>query len=597
MEYHLDKTVHVFDIKGDDSGSRTVSVFNAMTAENAPIKQRIQLMKLGENKSGDNPLPLAGAGFKACPVTELKKDEKGNYIWDESKAVPFADDGLDSGEDKEITAEDYELFTDAAGYAKSRRMRYGTYLVRETTVPENFEPIEDFLITINDDTYPVQELRYCLDNVFGAYLKVVKKDAETDRCILNNSAMFKIWSYEENRYVSMQNGSSGMTDKFSTNTEGILITPDKLPVGKYRLEEIQNPKGYYSEKDKDSVDIEVVNKGVFEPYCDADGNETAAVLMTVFFYNTPYKGMVKVNKDLVSYDKKMAADRKISWEEKKTPLQDVEFGIYAAEDILSADGQGTLLFPKDVILEKISTDENGYAQTGDELPLGKYYIRELKYPGKVVPMEDEIFTISSENEYVDIPLYGDLTKKVLVSELELINHEKPEIKTSAFEQSGKTRTVEAAGELTIVDTVEYKNLVPGKEYTLKAVLMDKKTKKSFEVNKQSVTATKTFTPKEACGYAEVLLTFDSGYLTETTDLVVFETLRCEDKTVATHRDIDDDNQTVRVTFKKKKPLVSAKKPENPNPGTPKTGDNTKALAVIGIMVLAGAGVVVLFRRK
>ena len=74
-----------------------------------------------------------------------------------------------------------------------------------------------------------------------------------------------------------------------------------------------------------------------------------------------------------------------------------------------------------------------------------------------------------------------------------------------------------------MDTVAYKNLIPGKEYTVKGTLMDKETKKELQINGKTVTAEKTFTAEKADGSVELEFTFDGSALGGK-KIVVFEKL-------------------------------------------------------------------------
>ncbi len=119
--------------------------------------------------------------------------------------------------------------------------------------------------------------------------------------------------------------------------------------------------------------------------------------------------------------------------------------------------------------------------------------------------------------------------------------EKPEIKTTATVNGEKK--AEPAGEVTIVDTVTYSGLTPGKTYKLSGVLMDKSSNAPLLVDGQKVTAEKEFTPEKASGTEEITFTFDASALAGKS-VVVFETLYHEDKEVTAHTDIKDEGQTV-----------------------------------------------------
>ena len=109
--------------------------------------------------------------------------------------------------------------------------------------------------------------------------------------------------------------------------------------------------------------------------------------------------------------------------------------------------------------------------------------------------------------------------------------------------------------------VEYKHLVPGKEYKIVGTLMDKSTGKPFEIDGKDVTSKVTFTPEKSNGKVTVLFTFDSKYIKSDTDIVVFESLYKDGNELAIHADIEDEGQTVTINV-----------PAHKKPSTPKTGD-------------------------
>ena len=123
----------------------------------------------------------------------------------------------------------------------------------------------------------------------------------------------------------------------------------------------------------------------------------------------------------------------------------------------------------------------------------------------------------------------------------------PGISTSARDGIDGDKDVVVDDATTVIDTVEYKNLVPGKEYTLNGKLYSKSTGKPLMVGDKPVTGQTVFTPEKADGKVEVTFTFDSRNLEDKTDIVVFESLVRSGTELASHADIDDKNQTVTVT--------------------------------------------------
>ena len=119
----------------------------------------------------------------------------------------------------------------------------------------------------------------------------------------------------------------------------------------------------------------------------------------------------------------------------------------------------------------------------------------------------------------------------------------PEIKTTAKDKDSGKHYEKTETEDTLIDTVTYQNLIPGKEYTLTGTLMDKKTKKPLEADGKPITAKTTFTPEKADGTVELSFTFDASALSGKT-IVVFESVSYKEKEIAVHADIDDHEQSI-----------------------------------------------------
>ena len=120
------------------------------------------------------------------------------------------------------------------------------------------------------------------------------------------------------------------------------------------------------------------------------------------------------------------------------------------------------------------------------------------------------------------------------------------IKTSAKINGGKS--ADKSSSMTVVDTVSYENLVVGKEYTVTGILMNKATGQAFTVNGQQVTAETKFTAEKTSGTVDVTFTFDGSALSKKSQLVVFETLKHKNVTVAEHKDLNDAAQTVTISI-------------------------------------------------
>ena len=181
--------------------------------------------------------------------------------------------------------------------------------------------------------------------------------------------------------------------------------------------------------------------------------------------------------------------------------------------------------------------------------------------------------------------------RVVAAELDLNNADQTvritpsSIATCATDKSDGDHELLAAEGAVITDTVTYTGLVPGKEYTLKATLMDRETAEPLKIGEKTVTATATFTPGQTDGQTQIDLgPFDAAQLAGHT-LVVFEELSRGEKTVAEHKDLADKNQSVHVVT-----------PPSP---TPATGDSTTfaAIALAALAALLSLTVSHEMRRK
>ncbi len=270
-------------------------------------------------------------------------------------------------------------------------------------------------------------------------------------------------------------------------------------------------------------------------------------------------------------------------------LEGVVFDIYAAEDNSSSDGKTS--YKKDEFVGTMTTDKEGNAASG-VLPLGTYVLKEHT-PEGYIAIENEYVTLDRNCE-TDDALTASENKVVVYKLAEIKNIQYvPEIGTTAKDSVSLNSTAEPSEKTTLIDTVSYKSLIPGKEYTIKTVLMDKETNKPLLIDGKEVTATTTFVPEEANGSVDISVTFNSSELYEK-EVVFFERVYADEKLVAIHADIEDEGQT--ITFPPKPPVET---PPEEIPPIPKTGDETPVGMIVVVMMVCLVGIVgfTLMRRK
>lgn len=352
-----------YDLAMDYEGDLTATVEKVCTSNETVIKQPFQIIKAANNGKTDADL-LSGVGFRAYLVSSLKTKEDGSYDFDFASPVVIGENGAT------------EIFTDEKGYACSIAVPYGTYVVRETTTPHNYDPVDDFIVKITEN-HPnePQVWRVLLDKEFEAKLKITKKDDETHRSVLKAGTEFKVFNLDTKKYVEqVTTYPTVVTHKsYFTDEAGYLILPNNLSIGHYRIEEVNAPYGYTL--NENYYEVEVDSNTAF--LVDSTSGDT---VISVDYENHPVKGELTIQKQgeiLKDYDGKFQYEMQ--------PLSGAEFEIIAAEDIYTADfqvdstGNRYKEYAKGDVVAKVTTDKDGKAVV-DNLPLGKYTAKEVHAP-------------------------------------------------------------------------------------------------------------------------------------------------------------------------------------------------------------------------
>ena len=281
------------------------------------------------------------------------------------------------------------ITTNEKGYAEAV-LPYGKYIVKQVSSTLNHEKIEDFEITINENTE--EPYYHLISNAeIKAKLKVVKIDADSKEVIKMSGIKFKIFDLQNNEYVC-QNVTYPNAQKiceFETNENGEFITPYALKSGKYRLEEIdQKIDGYLW--NSNSMEFEIGENS--ELITDND----YGTMILVKFKNQQVKGKVTINK---TGEKLIIKNGSYSYEE--VALEGVKFGIYAREDIITKDGKKH--YKKNELISTIYTNGEGVAEL-DNLFLGKYYIKELSVPNDnlVLDTKEYDFELTYKDQYTEV---------------------------------------------------------------------------------------------------------------------------------------------------------------------------------------------------
>ena len=244
-------------------------------------------------------------------------------------------------------------------------------------------------------------------------------------------------------------------------------------------------------------------------------------------------------------------------------LKDAQYGLFAPADVSQGWATGTGDFVKQGALPKYTliTDDNGYAKL-NYIESGVWYLKELKAP-QGHQLDTNVYKLTVKRGQPEVHWSGEYrvpTQYTTDKPIEKVTNPTPEIGTTLKDDQG-LKTVDAKP-ITLVDTVSYKNLKPGTEYTVSGRLMDKETGNELS---PAVTATTKFTPTSANGTVDIKFTLDASKLGGK-KVVAFEKVSEGGNVVASHEDINDEGQTVII----KKPT-----PPAPPAPTPKIGTTLK----------------------
>ena len=406
--YLLDEEEH--DVNCNYEGDQVETVKRNTVSKEDVIKQPFQLIKAADNDKTDADL-LKGAGFSAYLISSLTVKDDGSYDFTNATPIVLTEDGKT------------EMFTDERGYACSIPIPYGRYIVRETTTPHNFMPVDDFIVTVTENSSTPQVWRVLLDDEFKAKLKIVKQDDETKQPVLLANTEFKVYDLDAKKYVEQVTTypNTVVHKSYFTDENGYLILPESLKCGNYRIEEVSAPDGYT--QNTQYVEIKVDKNTAYQM-----DSVSGDAIITVTYENHPVKGKLVIHKSgetLKSFKKDFVYE--------EASLEGAEFEIYAAEDIFTPDhqvdeqGNRHVIYAKDTLVKTVTTNKNGEAVIKD-LPLGKYRVKETKAPAG--------FVLNPDSQEVAF-IYKDQNTPEIEEKLEFSN-ERQKVELSVEKQDAET---------------------------------------------------------------------------------------------------------------------------------------------------------------
>lgn len=431
-----------------------------------------------------------------------------------------------------------------------------------TLIPYGDASLQDVITGVENDADPIR-----------AYFKVKTSSG--------NLKLVKISEDGNVANIEFTVKGDGYSKTVKTNSKGKFKLTDLVP-GNYIVTEVTDSK--YETQKSQTVKVEsgktatvtfenVLKKGSLEVVKTSEDNFNEGVEFHLYgtslsgvsidlYATTNADGVAKFENVLVSGDKPYTleevntADRyvvpktqRVVIEWNKATKKEVENKIIRGsikglkiDNETKENIEGALFglfnineteFTEETAILTAESNEEGIF-TFENVPYGEYIVRELKPAEGYLPNEENYtVTISENKEIIEITIENDKT---------------PELGTTATIDGKKE--VGATEVFILEDVVEYKHLVPGKEYTVKGVLMDKATGEPLLIDEKEIRSETTFTPDEPTGEVIVSFEFDARYIKKDTDIVVFESLYSENKELAVHAEIDDEGQTVTVKIPK-----------------------------------------------
>ena len=569
-----------YTVKGKPTDITTRVFKYKVESKEQVIRGDVEIIKLAENEEEDNDTLT---GLKGVEFTFTSKTTGKEVM-------------------KIVTDEKGYATTASKEYPKGSLV-YDTYIVTETKYPSGFKPIEPFEVTISEDGTTLKGI-YKEDKLIVSPATVVKKDKGTGNVIPVKDTEFRLLNSEKNPItMTTYYPNKEVHETFKTDGNGQFTFPEKLKYGVYYLEELNAPEGYLK---GDLLKFEVTEGATWEnplivEYFDENvkgriqiekaDQETGEALAGAVFDITATEDIVTPDGTL-RLEKGALAGTLTTGDDGKAISKELYLGKYAVTETRQPDGfvldgktykaelkykdQLTALVQESVVVTNLPTHvillktdsktgetlsgvtfavwnkdmteelDPGIAQketytTDDEglisikyLASGTYCFQEVEtIPGYVLDETVHEMTVDKDG----------LIDGQEIGKMELQNTRTELIGTTAKDQDTGTQEAVPKKDMTIVDTVEFKNLQVGKEYTVKGTLMDKSTQKPLLINGEEVHGETIFVADKADGTVDVVFTFDASGL-KGQSIVVFEKAYVDGVEFAAHEDITDKGQTV-----------------------------------------------------
>ncbi len=424
----IDDTKYVVNLSYKDQN--TPIIINDTNSTDVIKSMKVKIFKEGTDGSAGLVIGVPNAEFTIKLYADVTKALNNGYTYDD----------VWNGSIENICPTYAKVMSDENGNAVTDYLPYGQYIAKETNTPVNFTSGNDFIFSISTDESenPVehQVKNLVVNNTpFEAPVKIVKRDADSEKKVTLSSATFKIRAtediintangsviYNKGDYVEAKVGTSKYNE-FMTNSDGYIVpasnnlyasandekgtvtTPFKLRAGSYELVEIKNPNGFLI----NGTPQPFIVTNVLDNDIDADGDTVVAVN----FFNAQPKGEIVVNKTI---EKRNVDTSLIDYD--NIDYSQISFELKALNDIVDMS-DGSIVYSKGDVVGTYFLNDDA-TLTIDNLWIGDYSLQEISTTEGLV-LDNAQYIVSFKVE--------DNTTEVYTKSLDIIN------KTTEFDFS------------------------------------------------------------------------------------------------------------------------------------------------------------------
>ena len=416
-----------------------------------------------------------------------------------------------------------EFTTGADGSSVIDNLPLGSYVLTETKAPAGFvidtDPVDVTFTYAGQTVDIVKDSKTVEDERQKIAVDANKTDAATMNPLLNT--VFALYADEDivNHDGTVIIKKGAMIERQTTNALGKAVFVSDLPLGHYIVKEIDSPTGYGNRFESKTIDAayksQTTKMQTFSYFFEDDHTEIVRTQATDTATGT-HQGALSADNKYVVYDH-VECDNLFPGK------------TYTLKGALTDKDTGKTL--KDINGNDV-TDSVTFKATGVKQTVTVTFSFEAELAGKTL--------VAYENMFQD--------GKMIYTHADIDDTEQtvyyPEIHTTATDKASQTHTGTVDEQTTVIDKVDYKNLIPGSTYEVSGVLMNQETGAALlDKDGKEITAKTTFKAEKASGSVELEFTFDSTLLIGKS-VVAFEELYNENIKVAFHTDIRDEGQTV-----------------------------------------------------